>query len=124
MLIKLRARTTQPLVIIIFAEFYEDFFFLVGFLPTNYQFASSRKGGSPGRGFRGCLLASCVVCSFPARTLALRPRECRVLFFSPDCPGSCAEEQQGNGPVGLEQLNMNLYLGQDFRKPRYSFCRL
>lgn len=27
MLIKLRARTTQPLVIIIFAEFYDDFFF-------------------------------------------------------------------------------------------------
>lgn len=35
MLIKLRARTTQPLVIIIFAEFYEDFFFFFGWFSTD-----------------------------------------------------------------------------------------
>lgn len=44
MLIKLRAHTTQPLVII-FAEFYDDFV-VVGSLRMNYQFASARKRGS------------------------------------------------------------------------------
>lgn len=56
MLIKLRVHTTQPLVII-FAEFSDDFFWLFGFLPTKYQFASSWNVTVPGVGSEdACLL--------------------------------------------------------------------
>lgn len=96
------------------------FFWLVGFLPTNYQSACSRKGESTGVGAEDACWPR-VLCSCPARTLALRPTMCAFFSYR---PGSCAEEQREDGPAGSEQRNRNLYLGQDFGKPGCSFCRL
>lgn len=63
------------------------------------------------------------MCSFPALTLALRPTD---VCASPPLPivQAVVQRNRVRGPAGSEQLNTNLYLGQDSRKPRYSFCRL
>lgn len=99
MLIKLRACTAQSLVVIIFAEFYDDFF-LVGWFSTDelsIRLLPERR--KHGRGCRGCLLAPCAV-SCPARTLAPRPTACA---FSSGRPGSCAEEQPRPRGVGAAE---------------------
>lgn len=78
MLIKLRACTAQSLVLIIFAEFYDD-----SFLPTNYQPASPRKGESTAMGPEdACWLPVCCVLAQP----------------EPWRRGSCAEEQMQDRP--------------------------
>lgn len=118
MLIKLRACTAQSLVVIIFAEFYDDFFLVGWFSTDKLSIASSRKGESTGVGAEdACWLR--VLCLAQPEPWRRGPQRVR---FSSGRPGSCAEEQREDGPAGSEQRNMNLYLGQDFGKPGCSFC--